>query len=165
MRAFLALGSNLGDRLEALVGAVRGLAGIGGVEVVATSRVYETVPVGPAQPDYLNAVISVQTDRSPRSLLEAALSVERDLGRIRAERWGPRTIDVDLLTCGRLIVDEPGLAVPHPRMHERAFVIVPLLELEPDPVLPGGRSIDGLRPAGPGWSDPVRAFAPALPIP
>jgi 2-amino-4-hydroxy-6-hydroxymethyldihydropteridine diphosphokinase len=162
LRAFLGLGSNLGDRLANLTQAVRALA-LSGMTVVRTSRVYETAPVGPPQPDYLNAVAEVETDLSARELLEVCLGVERQMGRVRAERWGPRVIDVDLLTYGRETIDEPGLTVPHPRMHERAFVLAPLLELEADPPLPGGRRIETLRLGSEGLFG-VRPYAPALPL-
>jgi 2-amino-4-hydroxy-6-hydroxymethyldihydropteridine diphosphokinase len=158
---YLALGSNLGDRLATLQRAVDLLAGRPGIEVRRSSRVYETEPVGPPQPAYLNAVIEVRTDLAPRDLLAACLAVETELGRVRAERWGPRTLDVDVLTYEDRFVDEPDLVIPHPRMHERAFVLVPLLELEPDPVLPGRRSVRELRlPADEGLG--VRAYAPPL---
>ncbi len=161
VRAFLGLGSNLGDRLGALRAAVDLLAAVPGVRVVRSSRVYETEPVGPPQPDYLNAVLEVETVLSPRELLDACLGVERRLGRVRGKRWGPRTIDVDVLTFGDLEVDEPGLQVPHPRMHERGFVLAPLLELAADPPLPGGRRVATLRPP-PGSLRGIRPFGPPL---
>lgn len=157
--AYLGLGSNLGDRLANLRSAVRLLAAR--VQVVRSSRVYETEPVGPPQPRYLNAVVEVRTERDPRGLLEACRAVEDELGRVRTDRWGPRTIDVDVLTFDRLEVGEPDLVIPHPRMHERGFVLVPLLELEPNPMLPGGRRIATLRLA-PGSVLGVRPFAPPL---
>jgi 2-amino-4-hydroxy-6-hydroxymethyldihydropteridine diphosphokinase len=159
--AYLALGSNLGDRLATLQRAVDLLQARPGLEVVRSSRVYETEPVGPPQPAYLNAVIEVRTDLEPRELLEACLGVEAELGRRREERWGPRTIDVDVLTYDDVPVDEPDLRIPHPRMHERGFVLVPLRELDDDPMLPGGRSLGRLRLA-PEAVLGVRAFAPAL---
>lgn len=149
-RAYLGLGSNLGDRLGGLQRAAHLLAGRPGIEVRRSSRVYETDPVGgPPQPRYLNAVVEVATRLPARELLNACLGVEWEMGRARRERWGPRTIDIDLLTYGREHLDEPGLTVPHPRMHERGFVLAPLLELEPDPPLPGGRRLGSLR-LGPG---------------
>ncbi len=160
-RAFLGLGSNLGDRLGNLTEAVNLLHARDGIEVVRSSRVYETAPVGPPQPDYLNAVVEIETTMPPRTLLRACLEVEHVLGRERAERWGPRVIDVDLLTYGDEEVDEPGLAVPHPRMHERGFVLIPLLELTGDPSLPGGRKVTALR-LGPDVLGGVRPFAPPL---
>jgi 2-amino-4-hydroxy-6-hydroxymethyldihydropteridine diphosphokinase len=144
-RAFLGLGSNVGDRLANLQSAVDLLEAAPGIRVLRSSRVYETAPVGPPQPDYLNAVVEVDSDLEAKALLEACLGVERRLGRVRGERWGPRSIDVDVLTYGEASIDEPGLTVPHPRMHERAFVLAPLLELVADPPLPGGRRIATLR--------------------
>ena len=161
--ACLALGSNLGDRLEHLREAVRLLGAEPTVEVVRSSRVYETEPVGPPQPAYLNAVIEVRTDGTARELLEACRRVEDALGRVRAERWGPRTIDVDVLIFDEETIDEPDLVVPHPRMHERGFVLVPLGELEADPMLPGGRKLAKLRLA-PDVVLGVRPFAPPLPV-
>jgi 2-amino-4-hydroxy-6-hydroxymethyldihydropteridine diphosphokinase len=162
-KAYLALGSNLGDRLENLREAVRLLDRTDGIDVLASSRIYETDPIGPPQPAYLNAVIEVDTTRSPRELLEAGLAVEDELGRVRVERWGPRTIDVDVLTYDELTVDEPDLQIPHPRMHERGFVLIPLSELEADPMLPGGRTRSSLRIA-PDEVLGVRPFAPPLPV-
>jgi len=159
--AFLALGANLGDRAANLQRAVD-LLTEHGVSVRRSSRVYETDPVGgPPQPDYLNAVIEVETTLPPRALLEACLQVEWEMGRARGERWGPRVIDVDVLTYGGDEIDEPGLQIPHPRMHERGFVLAPLLELTADPKLPGGRSVSALR-LGPVALAGVRPFAPAL---
>jgi len=160
--AFLGLGSNLGDRLGNLQRAVDLLTATPGVRVIRSSRVYETEPVGgPAQPAYLNAVIEVETDLGARGLLSACLGVEGELGRVRTERWGPRTIDVDLLTYGEETIDEPDLLVPHPRMHERGFVLAPLTELTADPPLPGGRRLASLR-LGPDAVFGVRVAAPPL---
>jgi 2-amino-4-hydroxy-6-hydroxymethyldihydropteridine diphosphokinase len=159
--AFLGLGSNLGHRLGNLQRAVDLLAGTEGIEVVRSSRVYETPPVGPPQPDYLNAVVEVATGLGPRGTLEACLEVERHMGRVRDERWGPRVIDLDLLTHGEDDIEEPDLIVPHPRMHERAFVLIPMLEIAADPKLPGGRRVATLR-LPPGALGGVRPFAPAL---
>lgn len=144
MRAFLGLGSNLGDRRGHLRRAVAALP-----DVVAVSGVYETDPVGgpPGQGAYLNAVVELETDLSPRDLLELAQRLERDAGRVRTERWGPRTLDVDVLVVGDLVVDEPDLRVPHPRLGERAFVLVPLSDLAPG--IAGPRPDDpSVRPAG-----------------
>lgn len=160
-RAFLGLGSNLGERLETLQRAVDLLTGRG-VRVIRSSRVYETDPVGgPPQPDYLNAVIEVETELSPRELLQACIAVEELLGREREVRWGPRTADMDILTFDDRVMDEPDLQIPHPRMHERAFVMIPLLELDPDPPLPGGRTASALR-LDPSALVGVRPFAPPL---
>ena len=156
---FLGLGSNLGDRLENLRRAVE-LLGRGDIQVRRTSRVYETDPVGgPPQPPYLNAVAEVETSLTPRGLLEACLSVEDALGRVRRERWGPRTVDIDVLTYDEETVKEPGLEIPHPRMHERAFVLVPFLELTRDPFLGDGRRVGELRLASQGS---IRVLAPPL---
>jgi 2-amino-4-hydroxy-6-hydroxymethyldihydropteridine diphosphokinase len=162
--AYVALGSNLWDRLEHLRAAARRLDAARGIDVVRSSRVYETEPVGPPQPPYLNAVIQVATTLTPHELLEAARGVEDSLGRVRAERWGPRTIDVDILVYDELIVDEPDLEIPHPRMHERGFVLVPLGELDADAMLPGGRRLSTHR-LSPDAVFGVRPFAPPLPIP
>jgi 2-amino-4-hydroxy-6-hydroxymethyldihydropteridine diphosphokinase len=159
VRAFLGLGSNVGDRLANVQQAVDRLARTEGIRVVRASRVYETDPVGPPQPDYLNAVVEVETTLPPRALLEACLGIEAVMGRVRGERWGPRVIDLDVLTFGREAVDKPGLTVPHPRMHERAFVLVPLLELDPDPSLPGGRRLNSIT-LDPAALTKVRPFAP-----
>jgi 2-amino-4-hydroxy-6-hydroxymethyldihydropteridine diphosphokinase len=164
VRAYLGLGSNLGDRLANLQHAVHRLGRAEGVRVLRSSRVYETDPVGPPQPDYLNAVVEVETDLSARELLRTCLGVEVELGRVRDERWGPRTIDIDVLSYGDERVDEPDLVVPHPRMHERAFVLVPLAELDADPPLPGGRRLRDLR-LGPGAVLGARPFAPPLRMP
>ncbi|HEX9891340.1 MAG TPA: 2-amino-4-hydroxy-6-hydroxymethyldihydropteridine diphosphokinase [Actinomycetota bacterium] len=141
-KAYLGLGSNLGDRLENLQEAVRRLPARD-VRPLRSSRVYETEPVGgpEEQPQYLNAVIEVDTDLEPRGLLAVCLGIEDDMGRVRGERWGPRIIDLDVLTFGDDEVHEDGLDVPHPLMHERGFVLLPLLELDPDPPLPGGRRV------------------------
>jgi 2-amino-4-hydroxy-6-hydroxymethyldihydropteridine diphosphokinase len=144
--AFLGLGSNLGDRLANLQAAVDAMRTEPGLRVGASSRVWETTPVGgPPQPDYLNAVIRVETDLSARDLLDVARRVEARLGRVRKERWGARTLDVDILLFDGEQIDEPDLVVPHPRMAERAFVLLPLLELEPDPVLPDGTRLKDMR--------------------
>lgn len=155
--AFLGLGSNLGDRLANLQGAVDALQAEPGLRVAASSRVWETTPVGgPPQPDYLNAVVRLETDLSARDLLDLARRIESRLGRIRKERWGARTIDVDVLLYDDEEIDEPDLVVPHPRMTQRAFVLLPLLELEPDPLLPDGTRLkdvrvdtDGVAPSAP----------------
>ena len=133
-RAFLGLGSNMGDRRANLRTAVADLP-----DVVAVSPVYETEPVGGpvGQPPYLNLVVELSTERSPRDLLEVARSLESAGGRVRAERFGPRTLDVDVLLVGDLVVAEPDLVVPHPRMHERRFVLAPLADLAPELVPEG----------------------------
>lgn len=144
--AFLGLGSNLGDRLTNLQGAVDLLQVEPGLRVLTSSRVWETAPVGgPPQPDYLNAVIRVETDLSARDLLDVAHRVEERLGRVRKERWGARSIDIDVLLFDEETIDESDLVVPHPRLAQRAFVLLPLLELIADPVLPDGTRLRELR--------------------
>ncbi len=138
-RAYVGLGSNLGDREALLRAALEQLAAEPGVELVSVSGFRETEPVGLLdQPRFLNAAAAVETALAPRALLERLLGIERRLGRERSgPRFGPRTIDLDLLLYGQEQLDEPGLTVPHPRLHERAFVLEPLAELEPELVVPG----------------------------
>jgi 2-amino-4-hydroxy-6-hydroxymethyldihydropteridine diphosphokinase len=132
VRAHLALGSNLGDRAAQLQSAVDSIAGAAGIEVVAVSRVYETAPVGgPEQDAYLNAVVAVDTDLSPYDLLGLARDLESIAGRVRRERWGPRTLDVDVLLYDDVQLDDPELTLPHPRMWERGFVLAPLRDVAP----------------------------------
>ncbi len=138
--AYIALGSNLGDRRTALTRAVRAIDGLASTRVSAQSTLIETDPVGPvAQGRYLNGVVRVQTELAPRVLLESLLAIETELGRDRTGelRWGPRTADLDLLIFGDLILDEPGLHIPHPRLAERRFVLEPLCEIAPGLVVPG----------------------------
>jgi 2-amino-4-hydroxy-6-hydroxymethyldihydropteridine diphosphokinase len=130
--AFIGLGANLGDRMETLGAAVEQLAREPGFLLRATSRVYETEPVGPPQPRYLNAVVRIGTLLSPRVTLRRLLEIEELLGRVRREHWGSREIDLDLLLYGDRIVAEGALRVPHPHLHERAFALVPLAEIAPD---------------------------------
>jgi len=131
-RAYLGIGTNLGDRLAFLQGAVDGLAATPGIAVVGVSHVYETDPVGgPEQPDFLNAVVGVDTTLTPHELLAACQRLEQDAHRVRREHWGPRTLDVDVLLFGDEQVDTPDLVVPHPRAAVRAFVLVPLADLDP----------------------------------
>lgn len=143
--AHLALGSNVGDRVAHLQGAVDGLAGAAGIEVVAVSRVFETDPVGgPPQYPYLNAVVEVETSLGARQLLELARRLEAEAGRApdpaTRVRFGPRQLDVDVLLVGDERVDEPDLIVPHPRLGERAFVLAPLADVAPDhPAVAEGR--------------------------
>ncbi|MFP5347255.1 MAG: 2-amino-4-hydroxy-6-hydroxymethyldihydropteridine diphosphokinase [Actinomycetes bacterium] len=134
----LALGSNLGDRLTHLQAAVDGIAREDGLEVVAVSPVVETEPVGgPEQADYLNAVVLVRCRLSPRNLLARCQRMEAEQGRERSIRWGPRTLDVDVITFGSLLSSAEDLTLPHPRAHERAFVLAPWARLDPEATLPG----------------------------
>ncbi len=129
--AVIGLGANLGERRATLQGAVRRLAALG--EVVAVSSLYETDPVGgPPQPAYLNAAIRLGYEGSPAQLLSALLAIERDAGRERRERWGPRLLDLDILWIRGVVCSEPGLAVPHPSLRERAFALRPLLDVASD---------------------------------
>jgi len=140
MRSFIGLGSNLGDREAHMRQAVRALEATPGIEVVQVSSIYETEPVGgPAQPDYLNAVVEIYSQLGHRAIFEACMTIEHALGRDRAteEKWGPRAIDLDLLTSGDLTVSDPDLEIPHPRIAERAFVLVPFSEIAPYITIPG----------------------------
>jgi 2-amino-4-hydroxy-6-hydroxymethyldihydropteridine diphosphokinase len=129
------------------------------------SRVWETDPVGgPPQPDFLNVVLRVEVDLTPHDLLAACQRVEAALGRVRDVRWGPRTIDIDVLLFDALVIDDDDLTVPHPRMHERAFVLMPLLDVDPDTTLPDGRRLVDV-PLGPDAAGGVRPFAPPLRLP
>jgi 2-amino-4-hydroxy-6-hydroxymethyldihydropteridine diphosphokinase len=145
-RAYVGLGANLGRREANLKSALTLLGGEPGVEVVAVSTFRETEPVGFLdQPRFLNAAAAVETDLGPRELLECLLAVERALGRTReGRRFGPRTIDLDLLVYGDAVVREPGLEVPHPRLHERRFALEPLAELDPGLVVPGRGPVSAL---------------------
>lgn len=134
-RAVLGLGSNLGDRRENLRTAVHAIHVAAAPAEVAVSALYETTPVGgPPQDDYLNAVVAFDTDLDARALLGLAGRLEDAAGRIRVERFGPRTLDVDVLLVGDVVTDEPDLVVPHPRMAERAFVLAPLSDVAPERV-------------------------------
>ena len=137
MIVYVGLGSNVGDREAMLKAALEQLENLPQTALLKVSSFYETEPVGVAdQPWFLNAVAQLDTDLTPGQVLWNLLRVERVLGRVRSERRGPRTIDLDLLLAGELIIDEPGLVVPHPEMLSRAFVLVPLVEIEPQLVHP-----------------------------
>jgi 2-amino-4-hydroxy-6-hydroxymethyldihydropteridine diphosphokinase len=146
-RAYVGLGANLGDREQSLRAALDALGSTPGVHVVAVSSIRETEPVCYVdQPRFLNAAAALETSLTPRELLDVLLEIERSLGRTRTgPRFGPRTIDLDLLLYGDERVDEPGLRVPHPRLAERAFVLEPLAELEPGLVVPGSGPLETLR--------------------
>jgi 2-amino-4-hydroxy-6-hydroxymethyldihydropteridine diphosphokinase len=146
-RSFVGLGSNLGDPQEQIRRAVELLAAEDGLEVIAVSALRETDPVGyEDQPRFLNGAAELRTSLSARELLERLLGIERRLGRIRGEgpRFGPRTIDLDLLLHGDEVVAEPGLVVPHPRLHERRFALEPLAELDPALEIPGRGPVQAL---------------------
>jgi 2-amino-4-hydroxy-6-hydroxymethyldihydropteridine diphosphokinase len=146
VRAFVGLGANLGRREDTLLRAVERLGAEDGVEVVALSRLRETDPVGVEdQPRFVNAAVLLETTLLPRELLDVLLRIERELGRVRdGTRWGPRVIDLDLLAYGSEVVDEPGLHVPHSRLHERRFALEPLAELDPDLEIPGRGKVSDL---------------------
>jgi 2-amino-4-hydroxy-6-hydroxymethyldihydropteridine diphosphokinase len=161
----IALGSNLGDREATLRAAVRELAATPGVTVLRTSSLVETPALKPEgvdedAPAYLNAAVLIRTALEPRELLELLHGIERAHGRERLEHWGDRTLDLDIVSMGGFRVDEPDLVVPHPRAHERGFVLAPWLEIEPDAVL-GGVRVDRLLAALPGPA-PVRVEAEPL---
>ncbi|MFD9405170.1 2-amino-4-hydroxy-6-hydroxymethyldihydropteridine diphosphokinase [Streptomyces sp. NPDC060011] len=139
-RAVISLGSNLGNRLETLQGAIDALEDTPGVRVKAVSPVYETEPWGvepDSQPSYFNAVVVLRTTLPPSSLLERAHAVEEAFHRVRDEHWGPRTIDVDIVAYADLVSDDPVLTLPHPRAHERAFVLAPWHDVDPEAQLAG----------------------------
>jgi 2-amino-4-hydroxy-6-hydroxymethyldihydropteridine diphosphokinase len=135
-RVAIALGSNLGDSAQILEAALKTLAQTPGVLLEAQSSVYRTVAVGPPQPDYLNACALLRTQFTPAQLLDLLLKTEAQFGRVRRERWGPRLLDLDLLLFDDLVLNQPGLQIPHPRMAERAFVLVPLQEIAPNWIEP-----------------------------
>ncbi|MEV4435873.1 2-amino-4-hydroxy-6-hydroxymethyldihydropteridine diphosphokinase [Streptomyces sp. NPDC049555] len=139
-RAVISIGSNLGNRLETLQGAIDALEDTPGLRVKAVSHVYETEPWGVeagSQPSYFNAVVLVKTTLPPDSLLERGHAIEEAFERVRDERWGPRTLDVDIVTYQDVVSDDPRLTLPHPRAHERAFVLVPWYDVDPEAVVPG----------------------------
>jgi 2-amino-4-hydroxy-6-hydroxymethyldihydropteridine diphosphokinase len=156
--SFIALGSNLGDRAAHIDSAIRALRNRHDTRLLAVSPIFETAPVGPVpQGPYLNAAAALRTTLAPRDLLDAIRGIERCEGRDRgsdAQRWGPRTLDLDLLIYDSLVVSEPGLTLPHPRMHERAFVLEPLSRIAAAAIIPGrnltvAAALAALRAAGP----------------
>ena len=148
VRACIGLGGNIGDVEAALRAALAALATLPGTRVSRASGLYRTPAWGMRdQPDFINAAAVLETTLTPRALLDALLDIERGLGRERADdggRWGPRTLDLDLLLHGDAVIDEPGLVVPHPQLHARAFVLVPLAEIAPDAEVPGHGRVDAL---------------------
>lgn len=143
--AFIALGSNLGDARAQVLHAFDALAGLPGTQLLSRSPLYLTPPWGVLdQPPFVNAVARVDTTLTPHALLDALLGIERAAGRVRdGERWGPRTLDLDVLHMGAMVLSDERLSLPHPRIHERAFVLLPLHDLAPDLDLPGqGRVMD-----------------------
>jgi 2-amino-4-hydroxy-6-hydroxymethyldihydropteridine diphosphokinase len=139
---FLGLGSNMGDKKYYLDGAVKSLREIEGINVTAISSYYETEPFGVKdQPFFLNAVVEIETDISPRKLLQLIHKIEKEYDRVRKKRWGPRTLDIDILLYDDINISEPDLIIPHLYLEKRIFVLEPLAELEPDFILPSGRKI------------------------
>jgi 2-amino-4-hydroxy-6-hydroxymethyldihydropteridine diphosphokinase len=145
-RAAIGMGANLGDRRGTIERAVEMLGAVDGVTVVGVSQLRETDPVGLTdQPRFLNGACLVETDLAPRPLLDVLLGIERRLGRTRdGTRWGPRAIDLDLLLYDEVVVDEPGLTLPHPRLHERRFALEPLADLDPGLVVPARGAVRDL---------------------
>lgn len=136
-QVFVGLGSNVGDRLEQISRAVQRLGRLPGVRVSRMATIYDTEPVGPPQPEYLNTVIEMDTALSPQQLLETLKLLERQLGRVpSSQRWGPRVIDLDILLYDDRVLNEPALIIPHPRLHERRFVLEPLAQLAPKLIHP-----------------------------
>lgn len=144
VRCYVGLGGNIGEVRQTLREAIVGLGGIPGTRVVHTSSLWRTAPQGHAdQPDFINAVAALETTLAPHALLEALLAIEHRFGRARSFANAPRTLDLDLLLCGASVVADEVLVLPHPRLHERAFVLAPLLEIDPECVIPGrGRAAD-----------------------
>jgi 2-amino-4-hydroxy-6-hydroxymethyldihydropteridine diphosphokinase len=146
MRAYIALGSNLGDSKQQLLDAIDKLSGLPGSRVLVRSRLYRTPPWGHIeQPDFLNAVVALETPLPPHDLLDALLEIEREAGRLRSgERWGPRTLDLDILHVIGQTVNDERLTLPHPHISERAFVLLPLNDLAPDLEIPGQGCVSDL---------------------
>lgn len=141
----IALGSNLGDSLAILEAAMVSLNQVPSVSLQSRASIYLTAPVGPPQPDYLNCCALLKTHLSPEEMLRTLLKIEADFGRVRQGRWGPRLLDLDLLLFDNLILETPTLQLPHPRMHERAFVLAPLAEIAPNWIEPiSGKPISDL---------------------
>jgi 2-amino-4-hydroxy-6-hydroxymethyldihydropteridine diphosphokinase len=147
VRAAIALGSNLEDPEAQVRRALDEIAGLPDTKLMARSSLHRTAPVGYLdQPDFVNACALVETRLAPRALLDELFAIERRHGRVRAMRDGPRTLDLDIVLYGDRVIAEPGLTVPHPRAHERAFVLAPLLEVWPDAIIPGkGSAAERLR--------------------
>jgi 2-amino-4-hydroxy-6-hydroxymethyldihydropteridine diphosphokinase len=144
MNVYIGLGSNVGDRLGSLRRAVDALRDRAQISVVAVSSVYETAPIGPAQPDFLNAVVEIDTELAPGELLRVCRAIEDDIGRVTRERWGPREIDLDVLVYGDRAVSGDDLEIPHVQIAARAFVLVPLEEIAPALEIPGVGSVAAL---------------------
>lgn len=157
VRVVIGLGSNLGDRQQELQRAVDALAATPGLDITAISPVYETAPVGPEQPDYLNAIVLAETSRPAAKVLRRAHAIEDTAQRTREVRWGPRTLDVDIIAYGDQTSDDPALTLPHPRAWERAFVLAPWRDADPAAELPGHGPVAALLAALPGGTVRPRA--------
>jgi 2-amino-4-hydroxy-6-hydroxymethyldihydropteridine diphosphokinase len=152
MRAYVGVGTNLGDRWACLALAARALAAAPRVALLRASRVLDTAPLGPPQPRFLNAALELETGLTPRQLLQRLQAIEREALRRPAVRWGPRSLDLDLLLAGGAVLAEPGLTLPHPGLTTRRFVLQPLAGLCPGLVVPGtGRTVAALLAAAPPW--------------
>ena len=150
MLVYIGLGSNLQNPLQQIKTAINDLQSLAGVTIITVSSLYQSPPMGPAdQPDYINAVISLETSLSPHQLLDALQSVEQLHGRERKRHWGERTLDLDILLYGEQILDDERLKIPHPGMHERAFVLYPLAEIAPDIEIPGRGALQQILPSCP----------------
>lgn len=158
MKVYVGLGSNVGDRLENLKRAVASMRSRG-LNVLATSSVYETDPVGPPQPDFLNAAVEIESDLEAGEIVALLKEIEAANGRQKTERWGPREIDLDLLLLDGQVISEGGITVPHPELTNRPFVLVPVLELDPDLELPSGEPLEAFCEVNPEgvnfFSDPA----------
>lgn len=145
MIAYIALGSNLNNPVKQVQNALQRISNIQKTQMIAVSRLHETAPLGPQdQPNYINQVIAVETELTAHELLRALLSIETEMGRVRDVRWGPRTIDCDILLFGDEVIATDALTVPHPEMTKRSFVLCPLVEIAPDLVLPTGEVVQSL---------------------
>jgi 2-amino-4-hydroxy-6-hydroxymethyldihydropteridine diphosphokinase len=141
-KVFIGLGSNLGDSVAHLLQARSALANLADSQVLATSSLYRSAPIGPQdQADFFNAALCLESTLSPSALLAALQEIEQQAGRVRTRHWGERTLDLDILLYGNEIVDQADLSIPHPRLHERAFVLLPLLEIAADLQLPNGQPL------------------------
>lgn len=150
MLVYIGLGSNLENPLQQIKTAINDLQALSGIRVISVSSLYQSPPMGPAdQPDYINAVLSLETALEPHQLLDALQSVEQLHGRVRKRHWGERTLDLDILLYGDKLVDDERLTIPHPGMHERAFVLYPLAEIAPDIEIPGIGSLQEILPSCP----------------
>jgi 2-amino-4-hydroxy-6-hydroxymethyldihydropteridine diphosphokinase len=146
-QAYVGVGSNLDEPLQQVRAAIAELAEMPGSRVTGRSSLYRSAPIGKAdQPDYINAVVEIATDLSPEGLLGQLGAIEARHGRVRGERNAPRTLDLDLLLYDQAVIETPDLTVPHPRMHERAFVLLPLAELAPTAIVPGHGAVEALLP-------------------